>query len=128
MADYNLILFGGPDENSVTGRIDRFLPIRACAQGVALGKTRIPGAGLAVKFVYPNPLSPEKLVVVNEATDREGLAILSFMRGTYAGAGLPDFVVFDSEVRRRAWGGITAAGFFDSMWQVDQHLLYYRGE
>jgi hypothetical protein len=37
-------------------------------------------------------------------------------------------VVYDSDVRQSGWGGILAAGFFDSSWQLDPELMYYRGE
>ena len=67
-------------------------------------------------------------MVVNQGTDREGLGLLTSMRTVYAGAGLPDFVIFDGEISRRGWGGIIAAGFFDSRWQLDPGLMYYRGE
>ena len=128
VADCNLVLFGGAGENSVTGRINRFLPIRSAGEHLELAETMLRGPGLAAKFVYPNPLNPEKLVVVNQGTDREGLGLLTSMRTVYAGAGLPDFVIFDGEISRRGWGGIIAAGFFDSAWQLDPGLMYYRGE
>ncbi len=128
VADYNLVLYGGAGENSVTGRINRFLPIRSDGGRLELGETMLHSPGLAAKFVYPNPLNPEKLVVVNQGTDREGLGLLTSMRTVYAGAGLPDFVIFDGEISRRGWGGIIAAGFFDSAWQLDPGLMYYRGE
>jgi pimeloyl-ACP methyl ester carboxylesterase len=128
IAGCNLILFGGPGENSITRRIDRSLPIR-CAEGkLILEDKTLSGRGLAAKFVYPNPLEPEKLVVVNQGTDREGLQALSLMRTIYAGAGLPDYLVFDQEVGKKGWGGIVAAGFFDTSWQPDPRLMYYRGE
>lgn len=128
LEDYNLILFGGAAENLVTGRIDRFLPIRSLGGHLMLGETMLRSRGLAAKFIYPNPLNPKKLVVVNEGTDREGLELLAYMRTVYAGAGLPDFLVYGGDIRRRGWGGILAAGFFDFGWQPDPGLTYYRGE
>jgi pimeloyl-ACP methyl ester carboxylesterase len=126
MEGRNLVLFGGPRENSIVERIERLLPIQVTAGGVALGTTFIRGTGLGVRFVYPNPLSPDKLVLINEGTDCEGLELLPYMRGTFAGAGLPDFVIFGDDVRRMGWGGITAGGFFDSDWHVDPDLLECR--
>jgi hypothetical protein len=126
MEDHNLILFGGPYENSVTEAMARHLPIGCAGGGITLGGDLIPGTGLAVRFIHPNPLNSDKLVVVNEGTDPQGLALLSMMRAVYAGAGIPDFIVFGAEARERGWGGVIAAGFFDSAWQVDPHLLYYR--
>jgi hypothetical protein len=128
MEDHNLILFGGPDENSVTAAMARHLPIGCDRGGITLGEDLIPGTGLAVRFIHPNPLATDKLVVVNEGTDPEGLGLLTMMRTAYAGAGIPDFIVFGVEARERGWGGVTAAGFFDSAWQVDPHLLYYSGD
>jgi hypothetical protein len=124
----NLVLFGGPKENLITQRLGRSLPVRTSREGVNIDGWEIRGSGLAVKCVYPDPLSPDRLVVVNQASDREGLALLSLMRGVYAGAGLPDFVVYDDEVRSRGWGGVKAAGFFDSGWRVDSELFYHRGD
>jgi hypothetical protein len=124
---YNLILFGGPDRNEVTRRIDRYLPIRLLSDQVYLDGRRVAGGDVGVKFVYPNPLNPERLVVVHEGTGPDGQELSTFFRALYAGAGLPDFVVFDRRVRRRGWGGMIAAGFFDSDWQVARDLMYVEG-
>jgi pimeloyl-ACP methyl ester carboxylesterase len=123
----NLILFGGPDVNLITSRVDRFLPIRLIDGGLYLDDKLIMGDDLAAKFVYPNPLNPEKLVVVHEGTGTEGQALSTWFRTLYAGAGLPDFVVFDGRVKGVGWGGMVAAGFFDSEWQVDENLMYIEG-
>jgi hypothetical protein len=127
MAGHNLIVFGGPHENSVTRLIERRLPIEISSDGIILGDTPINGSALAVKFVYPNPMASDKLVVINAGTDAEGLGLLSSMGTVYAGAGLPDFIVFDRRVRQLGWGGVIAAGFFDSAWRLDPDLMYYRG-
>jgi dienelactone hydrolase len=126
MAQRNLLLFGGPGENSIVRRMARDLPIRNEPGGIVLGGTDIHGESLAYRFVYPNPLAPDRLVAVSAGTDPEALSLLTAMPATYAGAGLPDFVIFDSEVRRLGWGGVIAAGFFDSAWRVDAALMYYR--
>jgi pimeloyl-ACP methyl ester carboxylesterase len=123
---HNLILFGGPNENSVSKRIAPRMPIAPAAGGVRLGGEVIPGPGLALRVVYPNPLAPDRLVVMNAGSDRAGLALLASMRTVYAGAGLPDFMIYDAGVRRLGWGGVVAAGFFDSDWGIDHGLLYRR--
>ncbi len=123
VAKYNLILFGGPAENQITSRINRFLPIRLAGGSFYLGGTRVDGEGLAAKFIYPNPLNEEKFVVVHEGLDQEGLRLSTFFRTFYAGAGLPDFMIFDKSVMRRGWGGMISAGFFDASWQLDRNLM-----
>jgi hypothetical protein len=124
--DYNLILFGGPKENSLTRRINRFLPIRLTDGGFTLGGKRIESPGLAAKFIYPNPLNRSRLVMVHEGCDWEGLELSTFFRAIYAGAGLPDFLVFDSGVHHRGWGAVITSGYFDSRWQVPKDLTFPR--
>ncbi len=126
MARRNLILFGGPEENSVTGRINRSLPIRRIEDDIYLGDERIPGPGIGACFVYPNPLSPENLVTVCLGSDVEGLELSTFFKAVYSGSGLPDFIIFDSSVRDLGWGGMIAAGFFDDRWQLDSDLFYFK--
>jgi predicted peptidase len=124
--DYNLILFGGPEANRITRQIDRFLPIRAAKRGLVLAGEHFKGEGLATKFVYPNPLNRSRLVVVHEGVGVKGQDLSTFFSTIYAGAGLPDFLIFDGSVRRKGWGGIIAAGFFDSRWRVDGTLTFPR--
>ena len=122
----NIVLFGGPGENLYTSRINRHLPIRIDGKRLQLGTRVIQGDGIAAKFVYPNPENPDRLVVVHEGTDSGGIEISTFFKTIYAGAGLPDFVVFDSEAERTGWGGVIAAGFFDNRWRLDRNLMYVR--
>jgi dienelactone hydrolase len=126
MARRNLVLFGGPEENSIVSRIGRALPIRRIKDTIYLGNERIAGEGIASCLVYPNPLSPEKLIAVHMGSDQEGQELSTFFRTVYSGSGLPDFVIFDSTVRSLGWGGMIAAGFFDSRWQPDRDLCYFK--
>ncbi|MFZ1946964.1 MAG: prolyl oligopeptidase family serine peptidase [bacterium] len=131
MSEYNLILFGGPDENLVTRALNRDLPIRMLGGRLFLGTNPVlehrvarEREPLAAAFVYPNPLSPEHLVFVHEGVGLEGLKLATFFGTLYSGAGLPDFMIFDDSVRKSGWAGIVAAGFFDSAWKVKRDLTY----
>ena len=79
---------------------------------------------LAAKFIYPNPLNPERLIGVHEGVGLDGLKLSTFFTALYSGAGLPDFMIFDENVKLKGWGGVIAAGFFDSDWQCDERLYY----
>jgi pimeloyl-ACP methyl ester carboxylesterase len=125
---YNLILFGGPRENSIAKRINRSLPIKLVDGSLFLGGNKIEGNGIAANFVYPNPLNTDRLAVIYEGSDTEGLRLSTFFRAVYPGSGLPDLIVFDGSVKRCGWGGVIAAGFFDSKWQLDPSLMYYESE
>jgi len=122
--DYNLVLFGGPAENSITACIGRDLPVRIGRGGIEIGDYLISGHGLAANFVYPNPLSPGNLAVIHMGTDIEGLGLADFFKTIYAGAGLTDYIIYDEAVRTKGWAGVICAGFFDSNWEMDSGLMF----
>ena len=126
MENFNLILFGGPEENSVTAELSRKLPIRIENHSVLVGKKKIGEEGTAAKFIYPNPLNPERFVCVHEGVGLDGLKLSTFFTPLYSGAGLPDFIIFNDSAKLKGWGGVICAGFFDSDWQMDESLLYLR--
>lgn len=124
MKDYNLILFGGPKENSITTKINKSLPIKTDGQKVFFGKKEISGDGIAIEYIYPNPSNPNKFVFVHQGTGLDGLKLSTFFNAIYSGAGLPDFIIFDDDVKYKGWGGVQGAGFFDSNWKIDPRLYY----
>jgi dienelactone hydrolase len=120
---YNLILFGGPEENRVTKMIDRQLPIRMVDGRFRLAAQWLDdrpagNRALAAEFVYPNPLNPEHLVMIHEGTGADGLKLSTFFGVLYSASGLPDYLIFDDTVRKSGWAGVRAAGFFDSAWKL----------
>jgi pimeloyl-ACP methyl ester carboxylesterase len=114
----DLVLFGGPKENSLTRRIQDGLPIRVKDGRLSLGSTVL-GDGLAAMFVYPNPLNHDRLVLVRMGTDPAATRLSPFFGLIFSGAGVPDFMVFDKRVRRYGWTGVRAAGFFGPDWNLD---------
>lgn len=116
--DYNLILFGGPQENLIVKKINKRLPVSIKGETVYLGDKPIDGQDLALEEVYPNPLNPQRLVLVFAGANRQGDKISGFFSTLYSGAGLPDFVVYDRSVKRKGWGGVVTAGFFDGDWSL----------
>jgi dienelactone hydrolase len=126
MENYHLVLFGGPEENSVTAQLNKSLPIQMRDNKIFLDKKELSGDRMAVEFIYPNPVNPKKFVLVHEGIGLDGLKLSGFFNPIYSGAGLPDFMIFDEEVKLKGWGGIRAAGFFDASWQLDEKLLYFQ--
>jgi len=123
---YNLILFGGPGTNSITAQINERLPISIKEGRVFLGDTPIEGTDLAVKFIYPNPLNPEKFVLLNEGTSLEGQKLTNLLGTLLSAAGLPDYIVYDKSVKEKGWGGVLAAGFFDKNWKITKELSFIK--
>jgi dienelactone hydrolase len=126
MENFNLILFGGPEENLVTAKLSDGLLIRIEKGKMFLGKKELRGDNLAAEFVYPNPLNPNKLIFVHQGLGEEGLRLSTSFTALYSGAGLPDFIIFDRKVKRQGWGGVVCAGFFDWKWQLDDRYYYLK--
>ena len=100
------------------------LPIKIEDGGVMVGYKMLKGADLAVKFVYPNPLAPENLILAEWGTSLVGMRLAGGLNCMYSGSGLPDFLVYDDAVRQMGYAGVRAAGFFNNDWQVDKEFCY----
>jgi len=125
VARYNLVLYGGANENSVTKRIADRLPIRVKEGRMSLGESDL-GDSLAAMLVYPNPLNQDRLVLVRMGTDPDNTRLSTFWGVASSGSGIPDFLVFDRSVRRYGWTGVRAAGFFGPDWNLDPASMYVR--
>ena len=80
------------------------------------GSNDYPSAKHVAVLIYPNPLNPNKYVVLNSGfTFRED----SYGSNAYQTPKLPDYAIIDVEVPAtpHAPGGIATAGFFNEQWQ-----------
>ncbi len=109
--NYNLVLFGNPLTNSIVKKINKDMPLKIKNESVYYNKQKIDGTDLCVVQVCPNPLNPEKLVCLYEPSTQEAEKYMGFFVPLYAGAGLPEFVVYDQSVLKYGWAGVKAAGF-----------------
>jgi hypothetical protein len=121
---FNLVLFGTPATNAFLKRIAGSLPVTIGEGKFTVGKNAYEGANLGLGLVYPNPLNPERLVVV--------------WSGTTWGTGLPrnhkldllpDYIVFDDTVSPvSSTNNFKVAGFFDVNWKLDEKLMWFGPE
>ena len=125
VADYNLVLFGRPESNSVLGRIADDLPVSVGDGRASVGGETYEG-DLGVEFVYPNPEAPENLVQVESGTSLAGLRLTGARNWIPTQKATPDYAVFDHSIRFESWNACRAAGFFDKDWQVDESLGHLR--
>lgn len=121
-----LFLVGNASSNAVVRALDESMPIHVDGDCVTVGSTRIISkdgdAGksqLGAMFIRPNPLRPERYVVVVE-----GLGPLGTWRSLSLPELLPDYVVYDGDVAPArgslVLGSATlrAGGFFGRDWSV----------
>ena len=124
----NLILIGNARTNDVLASLEPNLPIKPTNNGVQIGSRFIFGKHLTVKFVYPNPVNSDNLVLVLSGQDLEGFKRLFGFIEMYSGSGFPDFAIFGDEVRLMGLSGALAMGFFNLDWELDDSLIFFNEE
>jgi pimeloyl-ACP methyl ester carboxylesterase len=113
----NLVLWGDPSSNKILARIADKLPIRWSAKEIALGSRGFPSATHVPILIYPNPLNPNRYVVLNSGFTFREESNATNSRQTPK---LPDYAIVDTTTPPdgRAPGKIAAAGFFDERWEL----------
>jgi predicted peptidase len=117
IAAHHLVLWGDPTSNKLLNRLHEKLPIQWDSQQVRLGKDNFPAAHHVPILIFPNPLNPQKYVVLNSGfTFRE----YDYLNNARQVPKLPDYAIIDTRVAAdsRFPGQVTAAGFFDERWQL----------
>lgn len=117
----SLVVVGTARGNSLLARISRELPIRVEGGAVVAGDRRYEGADVAASFVYPNPLNPDRYVLVHT-----GVTPRAFFRAGHLPSLLPDWIVYDASTWERRGGlvleerEILAGGVFDQEWKLEE--------
>ncbi len=118
----SLILFGTPETNRILARLQERLPIRIGEGRFEVAGKAYTGDDLGLVLCYPNPLNPERYVVVYAGQ----------LYGEKCGINhkhdlLPDFIVFNT--RRFSYDDTNeheVAGFFDMNWRLAPELTWVR--
>ena len=113
IAKYNLVLFGDPGSNRWIAKTQGKTPLRWTRQQVSLGAQRYSAADHLPALVYPNPLAPQRYVVINSGMtieDRE-------YRGEYGMPRLGDYAILRVKAQEE-WPEVVTAGLFSETWQL----------
>jgi hypothetical protein len=110
IANNNLILFGDPWSNQLIAKVIGKLPIKWTKEEITLGGRTVDASTHAPVLVFPNPLNPNRYVVINSGhTFSE-----DDWRGTnanlYPHIGDYALIAFDNHE-------IIHSGFFDEHWK-----------
>ncbi len=116
IASSHLILFGDVDSNSIIKEIANDLPITWNDEDLSLGRRRVPRKGHIPILIYPNPLNPERYIVLNSGFTFREYDYLNNARQTPK---LPDWALVDVSKGATSQdpGKIIHAEFFDENWQ-----------
>lgn len=116
LRDANLVLWGDPDCNPIIAKIADKLPVRWTADEFEFRGKKYPRDKAIPVLVFPNPLNPERYVVLNSGlTFREGHDKTNSQQNPK----LPDWAVIglDRDPDAVSAGSVQAAGFFDENWK-----------
>ncbi len=115
----NLVLWGDPSSNALMAKVAPKLPITWSGTEIKAGAKTFPAADHALICIYPNPLNPERYVVLNSSFTFRDYDYLNNARQTPK---LPDWAVIDLKTppNSRYPGAIPAADFFGEKWELKQ--------
>jgi hypothetical protein len=111
IANYNLVLFGDPGSNVMIAKVLGGLPIQWTKSEITVGGQKFPTADHTLVLIYPNPLNPQKYVVLNTGQTFSANRVTSGTEAVFFPR-LGDYAVLTT-------GGVTrTAGFFDESWKL----------
>ena len=116
IANSNLVLFGDAQSNQIIAKVLKDLPVTWTDQQIKIGKTSVPSKSHVPILVYPNPLNPDRYIVINSGFTFREYDYLNNARQTPK---LPDWALVDVTEGANYVnpGVIKAAGFFNEVWQ-----------
>ncbi len=116
VAQHNLILWGDPASNGVLGNIADKLPIKWGKQSIEVNRATFDVENHVAVMIYPNPLNPNRYIVVNSGFTFRDYDYLNNARQIPK---LPDYAVVDVRTppSPRWPGKVVKAGFFDEKWR-----------
>ena len=117
VASKNLALWGDPSSNAILKKIADKLPVKWTADGIEVGGKKYAAGEHVPILIYPNPLNPQRYVVINSSfTYRE----YDYLNNAREVPKLPDWAIVDLRTPPDSVnpGKVVAADFFDEQWQV----------
>ena len=117
IARHNLVLWGDPSSNRLLTNILPQLPVTWNDEAITIGGQTFDSRHHALLMIYPNPLNPDRYVVLNSSfTYRE----YDYLNNARQVPKLPDWAVIDARtpMTPQGPGEVVAAGFFGEEWEV----------
>ncbi len=120
MAGNHLVLWGDPGSNTLLAKVAERLPVRWNSKGTHTGSAIYPVDRYVPVLICPNPLNPERYVVVNSGVTFSEFGHLSNAAQTPK---LPDYAILDLDSLENSpfSGKVIEAGFFDEDWKMFPH-------
>ncbi|MBN2008256.1 prolyl oligopeptidase family serine peptidase [candidate division KSB1 bacterium] len=121
IAAYSLLLYGGANDNLVTKKLDKKIPLKISTDEIKIANKSFPAVDACVEMIYPHPLNSERYVSVFAGTSPAGMFHLKGSNNEL------DFNIYDGCIPNGRLGRtmekiVIAQGVFDYNWQVSGAL------
>jgi dienelactone hydrolase len=118
--NHNWILWGDPSSNAVLKRVIEKLPVKWDAQTLEFNGVKYDPAHHVPILIFPNPLNPNRYIVLNSGPTFREEALLNNSDQTPK---LPDWAIvnIDTPPDGKWPGQIIDAGFFDEQWALPKN-------
>jgi hypothetical protein len=117
----NLVCYGRPDQNLIVRRAADGLPIQFSGREIRFSGQSFTGDQAGVKFCYPNPLQPDRYLVVFAANSWPGMFQANnrfgnwFDWSAYENRNYFDYAIYDE--RTNSPETFLIFGYFDQYWR-----------
>jgi len=101
---YNLIIFGDERYNYLVEKLN----LKKIKNKFLKGFKN----DFAYRFIHFNPFNKNKFVLLSSGTNLEMLKIANYFSLLSSAVGLPDYIIFSSEIKEKGLGGIWEMGFY----------------
>lgn len=129
-AKYSLLLLGGPADNLVVQTLADRIPLKVAANAITVDAHTFPGHDMAIQMIYPNPLNPDRYVLIRAATSPTGMFFSDYVLNDV------DYCIVDSHsadptkmagffdgITGRNAGPPIVAGYFNNGWHFQDTFL-----
>ncbi len=112
IAECNLILYGSPDSNAILRKVIKQLPITFDDKSITVaGKQFTIAEDVSVAMIYPNPLNPNRYMVINYIGSEKTIEVIAdIARNRWMASA--DVMVWDKNSQ------VVSAGLFDKGWRI----------
>ncbi len=119
MARYSLLLVGGADANRVTAKLASKLPLQVTNRQITIDGKSFDAKDAALQMMYPNPLNPDRYVLIVASTSTEGMYFNQINPQQLPSL---DYVITDGRLpayKQKASGQqvMVVTGMFDNNWR-----------
>jgi pimeloyl-ACP methyl ester carboxylesterase len=125
MKSYSLFLLGGPEENAVSKRVFKSIPLQTKPGEILIDGRSFNAKDAVLNAIYPSPFNHERYVDIVASTSGPSFYFFDPHRGDLFEY---DFYIADGKIPNFSAGAknekiLVASGFFNHDWKIDDAFL-----